>query len=111
MGGIAVALLATACADQSERAQAPAQAVTPPAASSQETNRRAPSGDYEVRLQNGQKYYCRTDRQTGSRLMTATTCLTEQQYTMMQDEMRQGMDRFQGAPRPNGRTSASGGAN
>jgi hypothetical protein len=59
---------------------------------------------YKLVNENGQTLYCRTDKKTGSRIRTTTTCLTEEELRALNTATRATMGDIQRAvPPPSGR--------
>ena len=62
------------------------------------------SAGYTLVNDNGQRLYCRTEKKTGSRLQTSTTCLTEQEAIQLEAVTRQTMtDVTRNVPPPAGK--------
>jgi len=103
------ALLISACAGQpdsraSGTASVPVASAAPPAATSAAPGAipgappaptAAPRVAGYVRVvKGGVARYCRDDLQTGSHIMTQTTCLTEQEFSALEDQTRRDVNRI-----------------
>ena len=95
VGGISDAL-----ADPPAAATAPAvsasDSATAAAAAAAEANRMRAAG-YKLEMQNGNKVWCRTESNTGTRLASKKTCLTPEQLAQSaqetQDRLRDGLNK------------------
>jgi hypothetical protein len=59
---------------------------------------------YTIKNQDGETYYCRAEKKTGSRLQRETVCMTEAQIVSLRDETQRRMgDVMRAVPPPQGK--------